>query len=57
MWCNISLQFPSWSEFTEKVPKFELRVNDKNSGVKSISDKHPIIVANTPIKTVFRSNW
>jgi hypothetical protein len=51
------LQFRPWSEFTEKVAKFELRVNDKNSGVKSISDKHPLIVANTPIKTVFRSNW
>lgn len=44
------MQFPSWSEFTEKATKFELQVNDKiTEGVKSISDKHPLIV--TAFKT------
>jgi hypothetical protein len=44
------LQFPSWSEFIEKATKFELQVNDKISGgVKSISNKHPLIV--TAFKT------
>jgi len=39
------LQFPSLSEFTEKVTKFELKFNNKISeGVKSISDKDPLIV-------------